>query len=123
MPHARTWPYYLQSNGKLERWQHILKEDRIRPGTPLTLDDARPIVNRFVEHYNKVRLHSEVSFLTPKDKLARRQRAIFDERDRPLEVAQDLEERQSPSGSPSHPGWPIRHRYSVNRLSTTRRGT
>ena len=41
--HARTSPYYPQSNGKIELWHRILKEEFIRPGTPLTPDDARRI--------------------------------------------------------------------------------
>lgn len=89
MTHARTSPYYPQSNGKLERWHRILKEDCIRPGTPLTLEDARRIVARFVEHYNSVRLHSAIGYLTPKDKLEGRERDIFDERDRKLEAARE----------------------------------
>src|SRR5215813_3401237 len=43
MTHVKTSPYYPQSNGKIERWHRILKEDCIRPGTPLTVEDARRI--------------------------------------------------------------------------------
>jgi putative transposase len=89
MTHARTSPYYPQSNGKIERWHRILKEDCIRPGTPLTLEDARRIVARFVEHYNTVRLHSAIGYITPKDKLEGRDPLIFAERDRKLEQARE----------------------------------
>jgi putative transposase len=89
MTHVKTSPYYPQSNGKIERWHRILKEECIRPGTPLTLEDARRIVARFVEHYNNVRLHSAIGYLTPKDKLAGREKEIFDERDRKLETARE----------------------------------
>jgi transposase InsO family protein len=89
MTHARTSPYYPQSNGKIERWHRILKEDCIRPGTPLTLEDARRIVARFVEHYNTVRLHSAIGYLTPKDKLEGRDKEIFAARDRKLEAARE----------------------------------
>jgi putative transposase len=41
MTHVRTSPYYPQSNGKIERWHKSLKSECIRPGTPLSLDDAR----------------------------------------------------------------------------------
>jgi transposase InsO family protein len=82
MSHARTSPFYPQSNGKIERWHRILKEDGIRPGTPLSLEDAQRIVARFVEHYNTVRLHSAIGYLTPKDNLggrepAGRERGLF----------------------------------------------
>jgi len=89
MTHARTSPYYPQSNGKIERWHRILKEDCIRPGTPLTLEDARRIVARFVEHYNTVRLHSALGYITPKDKLEGRDREICAARDQKLEAARE----------------------------------
>jgi hypothetical protein len=41
MTHVRTSPFYPQSNGKIERWHKSLKGECIRPGTPLSLDDAR----------------------------------------------------------------------------------
>ena len=56
--HVLTSPHYPQSNGKLERYHRTLKEQAIRPKTPLTLEDARRVVGEFVEHYNTVRLHS-----------------------------------------------------------------
>ncbi len=59
-PSLRTSPYYPQSNGKIERWHRILKEECVRPGTPLTLEDARGIVAKFVEHNSTVRLHSAI---------------------------------------------------------------
>ncbi len=78
-----------QSNGKIERWHRILKEEWIRSGTPLTLEDARRIVGKFVEYYNTVRLHSAIGYLTPKDKLEGREQEIFDARDRKLEAARE----------------------------------
>jgi putative transposase len=56
MTHVRTSPYYPQSNGKIERWHKSLKAECIRPGTPLSLEDARRLVEGYVEHYNNVRL-------------------------------------------------------------------
>jgi transposase InsO family protein len=87
MTHVRTSPYYPQSNGKIERWHRSLKEDCIRPDTPLSLEDARRSVSRFVDHYNDVRLHSAIGYVTPKDKLEGREAEIFAERDRKLEAA------------------------------------
>jgi len=87
MTHVRTSPYYPQSNGKIERWHGSLKRECIRPGVPLSLDDARAMVERFVEHYNNVRLHGALGYVTPADRLADRQDSIFAERDRKLAVA------------------------------------
>lgn len=89
MTHVKTSPYYPQSNGKIERWHRTLKHDCIRPQTPLSLEDAQRVVARFVEHYNTVRLHSALGYVTPKDKLAGREQEIFAERDRKLEAARE----------------------------------
>jgi transposase InsO family protein len=89
MTHVRTSPYYPQSNGKLERWHKSLKSECIRPGTPLSLADARRLIAEYVEHYNTVRLNSAIGYLAPTDKLEGRERAIFAERDRKLETARD----------------------------------
>jgi len=87
MTHVRTSPYYPQSNGKLERWHKSLKSECIRPGTPLSPEEARRIIGRYVAHYNTVRLHSAIGYVTPADKLAGRELTIFAERDRKLEAA------------------------------------
>ena len=89
MTPVKTSPYYPQSNGKIERWHRILKEECIRPGTPLTPEDARRIVGKFVAHYNTIRLHSAIGYLTPKDKLEGREQEIFAARDRKLEAARE----------------------------------
>jgi len=89
MTHVRTAPYYPQSNGKIERWHQTLKGECIRPGTPLSLEDARRIVGRYVEHYNTVRLHSAIGYITPKDKLEGRDSEIFTARERKLAQARE----------------------------------
>jgi transposase InsO family protein len=93
MTHVRTSPYYPQSNGKIERWHKSLKSECIRPGTPLSLEDARRLIEGYVEHYNNVRLNGAIGYITPKDMLAGRQQEIHSERDRKLEAAR--QQRQS----------------------------
>jgi transposase InsO family protein len=44
MTHVRTSSYFPQSNGKIERWHKSLKGECIRPGTPLSLEDARRLI-------------------------------------------------------------------------------
>jgi transposase InsO family protein len=90
MTHVRTSPYYPQWNGKIERWHQSLKRECIRPGTPLSLDDAQRLVRGYVEHYNNVRLNAAVGYVTPKDMLAGRQQQIHAERDQKLAVARQL---------------------------------
>jgi putative transposase len=89
MTHVKTSPYYPQSNGKIERWHKTLKGDCIRIKVPLSLDDARRLVTEFTDHYNNARLHSAIGYVTPKDKLEGRDKAIFDERDRKLAEARE----------------------------------
>lgn len=87
--HVFTSPRYPQSNGKLERYHRTLKEQAIRPKTPLTLEDARRVVGEFVEHYNTVRLHSALGYVTPQDRLEGRHQEIYAARDRKLEAARE----------------------------------
>ncbi len=86
MTHVRTSPFYPQSNGKYERFNRSLKAECIRPQTPLSLQDARRIVGRFVVHYNQVRL-SAVRRMAPKDKLEGRAESILERRREKLEAA------------------------------------
>jgi putative transposase len=89
MTHVKTSPYYPQSNGKIERFHRTIKGDCIRTETPLTLEDAQRIVARYVEHYNTVRLHSAIGYITPQAKLEGRDKEIFAARDRKLEAARE----------------------------------
>jgi putative transposase len=87
MSHVRTSPYYPQSNGKIERWHKTLKGDCIRVQVPLSLEDARRLVADYVSHYNHVRLHSAVGYVTPNDRLLGHDAAIHAQRDRKLAEA------------------------------------
>ncbi len=51
------------------------------------MDDARRLVEGYVEHYNNVRLNSAIGYITPKDMLAGRQAEIHAKRDLKLEEA------------------------------------
>ena len=94
MTHVRTSPFYPQSNGKIERWHHSLKGECIRPGVPLSLADARRQVSAYVDHYNQIRLHSALGYVTPQAKLEGREKQIFAERDGKLEEARRQRQRR-----------------------------
>lgn len=87
--HVMTSPYYPQSNGKLERFHKTIKEQAIRPKTPLSLEDAKRITGEFIEYYNGQRLHSAIGYITPADRLAGRQDEIHTTRDKKLEAARE----------------------------------
>ena len=94
MTHVRTSPYYPQSNGKLERFHGSIKGECLRPGTPISLEDALRIVGRYVDHYNQVRLHSAIGYVAPADKLAGRETELFAARDRKLAEARQRRKEQ-----------------------------
>jgi putative transposase len=89
MTHVRTSPNYPQANGKLERWHKSLKSECIRPGTPLSLEDAKRLIQQYVDRYNYLRLHSAIGYVTPKDMIAGHQQEIQAERDRKLDAAKE----------------------------------
>ena len=87
MTHVKTSPFYPQSNGKYERWNRSVKNECIRPKTPITLEDAKRVLGEFIEHYNTKRLHSAIGYIAPKDKLEGRGERIKKERNRKLAAA------------------------------------
>jgi transposase InsO family protein len=54
--HVWKSPCYPQSNGKIERFHQNIKRECIRPQTPLDLDDAKRIIQKYVDCYNSERL-------------------------------------------------------------------
>ena len=78
-----------QSNGKVERLHKTIKHECIRPKTPLTIEDARDVVEEFVEHYNTERLHSSIDYIAPVDKLKGRAKQILKTRDDKLNKARE----------------------------------
>ena len=70
----------------LQEWekQAILDFYRQHP-----LQGYRRLIERYVVHYNTVRLHSAIGFVTPADMLAGRREQIHAARDRKLEQARE----------------------------------
>lgn len=94
LTHVRTSPYYPQSNGKLERWHGSLKSECIRPSCPSTREEATKRIEKYVAHYNHVRLHSAIGYITPADCLAGLSQVIGEERDRKLESARERRQQR-----------------------------
>ncbi len=94
MTHVRTSPYYPQSNGKLERLNKTVKHECIRRKAPGSIEEARRVVEDFIEHYNNVRLHSAIDYVTPADKLAGLEDVVTKKRDEKLEQARAQRRRQ-----------------------------
>lgn len=102
MTHVRTSPYYPQSNGKLERWHGTVKSEALRVTPPSSLDEARAIVTRFVAHYNGVRLHSAIGYITPNDLIAGRRDEIHAARDAKLEAAREARRQRRAQARTTH---------------------
>jgi hypothetical protein len=71
----------------------------------LTLEDARRLIQTYVDHYNTVRLHSAIGYVTPQDRLAGRQTEIHAARDHKLEAARrqrQLRRQQAASSRLAH---------------------
>ena len=51
MTQARAAPGYPQGNGKIERWHKSIKHGCIRPKPPVSLEDARTLVEGYVNGY------------------------------------------------------------------------
>jgi transposase InsO family protein len=101
MTHVRTSPYYPQSNGKLERWNGSIKSECIRPGVPLSLEDAERLIAQYVQVYNEQRLHSALGYVTPKDMLEGRRDQIHQQRDQRLEAARQRRQQAKSNRQPA----------------------
>jgi len=73
-PHPTTYSPKARSSASFRR----SRPSAPGPGPPLTNEDARRIVHRFLEYYNDVRFHSAIDYIsaigyiTPADILAGR---------------------------------------------------
>ena len=109
MDHVRTSPFYPQSNGKIERFHQNIKRECIRPQTPLDLDDAKRIIQKYVDFYNS-ELHAAIGYVTPNDHLNGRTKAIHAARDQKLAQARECRKHNHRTGMrPSMPFYSLRH--------------
>ena len=87
MTHVRTTHTIPRATARSSAGTTPSRASAFVPRRPLRLEDARRLVAEFVEHYNDVRLHSAIGYVTPADKLNGLATGIFAERDRKLEAA------------------------------------
>lgn len=84
LTHVKTSVAYPQSNGKLERFHRSISTECLNTKSFLSIEDARTTVAKYVDHYNRVRLHSSLNYLTPEDYLLNRQDEKIQIRERKL---------------------------------------
>jgi transposase InsO family protein len=72
-----------------DRYHRTIQGDCIRAKSLASVDDARQAVKQYVHHYNTVRLHSAIGYVTPHTKLAGKEKELFAQRDKKLEAARE----------------------------------
>jgi putative transposase len=90
---------YPQSNGKIERFFKTAKEECIRRNSFLSIDDARKVIDRYIEQYNYNRLHSAIDYVTPYDMLTGRKERILEGRKRKLKNARRIRKEKNKTKS------------------------
>ena len=56
-----------QSNGKIERFHRTIKSEHVRVSSYFNYEDAKERMGRWLEYYNKQRLHGANNYLPPED--------------------------------------------------------
>jgi transposase InsO family protein/DNA-binding XRE family transcriptional regulator len=84
--HTYTSVNYPQSNGKIERYHRAIKEECIEKESMVSIEDARRVIDRYVEYYNTKRLHSALGYVTPKDVMEGRKEEIIKSREEKLRL-------------------------------------
>ena len=73
-----------QTNGKIERMNGTVKSEAIRPGCPVSYQEAWNILNDYSYRYNYQRLHAGINYLRPADMFFGRDQLILQERKQKL---------------------------------------
>ena len=81
MDHTRGRPYHQQTQGKIECWHRLLKNQNLLENYYLAGElEAR--IGRFVDYYNNERYHDSLNNLTPADVYYGRGESILAKRKR-----------------------------------------
>ena len=91
--YCKTSPYYPQSNGKQERMQGTVKHEFLSRRHLHSFSQAVKVIGQAIDHYNNVRLHGAIGYVTPKDMLEGRAPAIQAERERKIREAREARRR------------------------------
>lgn len=84
LTHIKTSVAYPQSNGKLERFHRSISIECLRTNSFISIEDTREIIAKYIDHYNRVRLHSALLYLTPEDFLLGREKEKISLREQKL---------------------------------------
>ena len=87
LTHIRTSVAYPQSNGKLERFHRSIGIECFHTNSFISIEDAREIIARYIDYYNRTRLHSALFYLSPEDFLLGKEKERIAQRDQKLQQA------------------------------------
>ena len=76
-----------ETNGKIERFIGLVRQEALRPNSPVSLGEAKKVLASFVEYYNNRRLHSAIGYVKPVDVFTGVHREILTERKKKLAEA------------------------------------
>ena len=96
MTHVKTSPYYPQSNGKIERFHGSIKNEALRPNTPIDLEDAERVITKYIHDYNHTRLHSAIGYVPPMLVLEGKDQALQEQRKEKLDQAREKRQKIAP---------------------------
>lgn len=91
LEHIRIRTYHPESNGKVERFHRSTREVLEEKDLP-NLGKAREIIGRWIEFYNRNRLHAGLNYLSPAEYWAGNPEARLEERREKLERARQRRE-------------------------------
>lgn len=78
-----------QSNGKSERFNGLVRQECLRPESPVTVTEVEKVVGRYIEEYNNHRLHSSIDYMRPVDYYRGNPEEIKKLRDEKLAIARE----------------------------------
>ena len=87
LTHIRTSVAYPQSNGKLERFHRSIGIECFHTNSFISIEDAREIIAKYIDYYNRIRLHSALFYLSPEDFLLGKQEERIAQREQKLQQA------------------------------------
>ena len=87
LTHIRTSVAYPQSNGKLERFHRSIGVECFHTNSFISIEDAREIIAKYIDYYNRIRLHSALFYLSPEDFLLGKQEERIVQREQKLQQA------------------------------------
>lgn len=56
-----------QSNGKAERFIGLVRQECLRPHSPVTIREVEKVIGEYMDEYNHRRLHSAIEYMRPVD--------------------------------------------------------